>query len=203
MSIPTQPQTFSLAGTPIAKELATLAPKFPASSSPLADSSSVSGKNTSLPTLSSIKKNYGGSLTIPETDETKLHSGYLFVCPNDKANSDCKLLHALHRNPGPHAFATEIMDHIRINRNDVHLNGARLTPDEQAAVSTQLDPWGQNWIRSGDNKSLFLSGGIFNQWGYALLYFPTASWNGEQGDWDIVSLEPTHAFGPSVGTPVT
>lgn len=203
MSIPSQPQTFSLAGTPIAKELATLAPKFTASSSTKPDSSSVSGKNPSIPTLSYYKQNNGKSSAIQEIDETKLHSGYLFVCPNANANSDCKLLRALHKNPGPHAFATEIMDHIRINRNDVHLNGARLTPDEQAAVSTQLDPWGQNWIRSGDNKSLFLSGGIFNQWGYALLYFPTASWNGEQGDWDIVSLAPSHGFGPSVGTPVT
>lgn len=169
-------QSFSLAGTSLANELSRIG--------------TGTGTGTGVSTSqirSNLPRNSGTYI-----DERALHTGYLFACPGPVTSPDCKLLHKLKKNPGPEAFATEIMDHIRLTRHDMHLNGKPLSPDEKAAISTQIDPWGQNWVRSGDNRALFLAGGLTNLFGYALLYFPDADSNGEKGDWDIVDLQPAH-----------
>lgn len=122
---------------------------------------------------------------------------YLFSCPEPYLSKECKF-HSQRKNPGPTAWATEIMDHIRIYRHNKHLDGSPLTPEEEAAVSTNLDPWGSYYVRSGNNKELFLPGGLFNDSGFALMFFPNyVSPTGEKGDWDIVTLVPLKVPVPS------
>jgi hypothetical protein len=133
-----------------------------------------------------------GSNTGNTGNSTRKPAGYVFACPTETPSSDCELLHPIKRNPDERAFAATIMDHIRIDRKNRHLNSTPLTAQEAAAVSTQEDPYGQKWVRSGNNRTLFMPGGIYNDWGFALIYYPEALSNGEKGDWDVVTLSPSH-----------
>lgn len=171
--------SLTLAGTPLAKDIASLN-----------NSSSVSPDDETL-----VRQ---GEQPIPSHSKPV---GYVFSCPHRTMNKDCKLLHAIRDTPGPEAYSVQIMDHIRIDRKNTHLDGTPLTPQEQAAVNTQLDPYGQFWVRSGSQKSLFLPAGLFpgqqGDWGYALVYYPNAVWHGQRGNWDIVSLHPGKEYAPT------
>lgn len=129
---------------------------------------------------------------IPNTANTNKPPGYIFSCPTNSISSDCKLVRAIKRNPGETAYAVQIMDHIRIERNNTHLDGTPLTPPEKAAINTELDPFGQNFVRSGNSKSLLLPGGLYNDYGFILVYYPDVLSNGERGDWDVLTLTPVH-----------
>lgn len=119
-------------------------------------------------------------------------TGYIFKCPRAQVDENCQFLHQLKRHPGSNAHVNVVMDHIRLDRKNRHLNGSLLSSSEQTAVNTQYDPYALNWVRSGDQKSFFLPGKVFNDWGFALIYFPQAEWDGEVGAWDILELHPTN-----------
>lgn len=196
MSSSSNGSSFSLAGTDIGKQL-----------QHFSTSSSHSNSNAPLNMVSNQGSNYtpytspiklephpstAPGLVFPKPNRDQKPAGFLFVCPADAPSQDCKFLHAMKRNPGPRAYAAQIMDHIRIDRKNTHLDGSALTEPEKQAVNTQVDPYGSYYIRSGDDRSLFLPGGVFTQWGAVLVYFPDAIWNGEAGDWDIITLAPDH-----------
>jgi hypothetical protein len=176
-------QTFSLSGTPIASQLkqAVYGSKTPSRSQPFVSTVTPSRLAN---TRNSLYDESGFGALAASTGQ----KGYLFQCPGTQVGSDCKLLHPIRRFPGQKSFVVDIMDHVRIDRNNQHVDNTPLNAQEKAAVSTQLDPFGQLWIRGGDNRDLFLPGGIYNKEGFVLHFDPNATWKGEKGAWDIREL---------------